>query len=169
MATAAPIRATCITYQEEPFDTAFEEAQELLEQHWEEIALNKDKIKLAIDVTRYKEIADRGALHIVTVRDASIQKSAWDPGKLVGYHVAIINGHLHYKNDLHGFTDIFFVHPDYRKGRIGIDLFRFVEKSLKARGVVKILTAVKMHKDVGLIFERLGWTETERMFSKYIG
>jgi GNAT superfamily N-acetyltransferase len=169
MATAVPTRSTCITYQVEPFDTSFEEAQELLIEHWEEIALNKDKIKLAVDVTRYKELADRGALHIVTVRDASIQKSAWDPGKLVGYHVAIINVHMHYKNDLHGFTDIFFIHPDYRKGRIGIDLFRFVEKSMKERGVVKLMTAVKMHKDVGPIFEWLGWTETERMFSKYIG
>src|SRR5580700_5462094 len=76
MATAVPTRSTCITYQVEPFDTSFEEAQELLIEHWEEIALNKDKIKLAVDVTRYKELADRGALHIVTVRDASIQKSA---------------------------------------------------------------------------------------------
>jgi GNAT superfamily N-acetyltransferase len=169
MATAVATRSTCITYQVEPFSTCFDEAQELLEQHWQEIAMNKDKIKLAVDREKYAEMENRGALHIVTVRDANIQTSAWDAGKLVGYHVAIINVHLHYKNDLHGFTDIFFIHPDYRKGRIGIDLFKFVEKSLKERGVVKIMTAVKMHKDVGLIFERLGWTETERLFSKYIG
>lgn len=169
METATPTRSTLITYQEEPFDTAFEEAQELLEQHWEEIAMNKDKIKLAIDKDRYKELADRGVLHIVTARDANIQKWAYDPGKLIGYHVGMITPHLHYKNDLHGLTDIFFIHPDYRKGRIGIELFKFVEKAMKAHGVVKMMTAVKMHKDVGKIFEWLGWTEAERGFCKYIG
>ena len=167
MKTVAP--TSTIIYAVEPFDTAFEEAQELLQEHWEEIAINKDKIKLAIDKERYKDLADRGVLHIVTVRDANIQKSAWDPGRLVGYHVGLIVPHLHYKNDLHGMTDIFFVHPDYRKGRIGIELFKFVEKAMKERGVVKLMTAVKMHKDIGLIFERLGWTEAEREFCKYIG
>jgi GNAT superfamily N-acetyltransferase len=161
-------RQVLITYQVEPFDTAFEEAQELLEQHWEEIALDKHRIKLAIDKDRYKELADRGVLHIVTVRDANDQKWAYDPGKLIGYHVGIINSHLHYKNDLHGFTDIFFVHPDYRKGRIGINLFKFVEKSMKERGVVKLMTAVKLHMDVGKIFEHLGWTPTERLYSKVL-
>lgn len=169
MTTAVPTRTSLITYQVEPFDTFFEEAQELLEQHWEEIALNKDKIKLAIDVDKYREAAARGALHIVTVRDANEQKWAFDPGKLVGYHVALIVPHLHYKNDLHAMTDIFFVHPDYRRGRIGIELFKFVEKALKERGVVKMCTAVKLHKDIGKIFERLGWTETERLFTKYVG
>ena len=169
MATAALTRTRLVTYQVEPFDTAFEEAQELLVEHWEEIALNKDKIKLAIDVDRYRELDEKGVLHIVTARDASIQKSAWDPGKLIGYHVGMIVPHLHYKNDLHGLTDIFFIHPEYRKGRVGVDLFKFVERSMKERGVVKLMTAVKMHKDVGRIFEYLGWTETERSFCKYIG
>lgn len=169
MATAAPTRSTLITYQIEPFDTAFEEAQELLVEHWEEIALNKDKIKLAIDVERYRDLAEKGILQIVTARDANIQKWAWDPGKLIGYHVGMIVPHLHYRNDLFGMTDIFFIHPEYRKGRTGIELFKFVEKAMKERGVVKLMTAVKLHKDVGKIFEYLGWTETERSFCKYIG
>jgi GNAT superfamily N-acetyltransferase len=157
-----------IVYAVEPFDTAFEEAQELLQEHWEEIALNKDTIKLDIDVSRYKELADKGVLHIVTARDGNIQKSAWDPGKLIGYHVGMIVPHLHYKSTLHGITDIFFIHPDYRKGRIGINLFKYVEKSMKERGVVKLMTAVKLHLDVGAIFERLGWTPIERLYSKML-
>ena len=162
-------RSSLITYQVEPFDTSFDEAQELLKQHWEEIALDKGHIKLAIDVDRYKQLADKEILHIVTVRDANIQKWAFDPGKLIGYHVAMVLPHLHYKNDLHAVTDIFFIHPGYRKGRIGINLFKFVERELKNRGVVKMCTSVKLHKDVGAIFERLGWTETERVFTKYVG
>ena len=161
-------RTQCIVYAVEPYSTAFEEARELLVEHWEEIALNKDKIRLAIDEDRYRDLAEKGILHIVTVRDANIQKWAYDPGKLIGYHVALIVPHLHYKNDLHGFTDIFFIHPDYRKGRIGINLFKFVEKSMKERGVVKLMTAVKLHLDVGRIFERLGWTPIERLYSKII-
>lgn len=169
MATAAPTRSALVTYQVEPFDTAFEEAYELLQEHWEEIALNKDKIKLSINVERYRELAANGILHIVTARDANIQKSAWDAGKLIGYHVGMIVPHLHYKDYLFGMTDIFFIHPEYRKGRTGINLFKVVEKAMKERGVVKLMTAVKLHKDVGRIFEYLGWTETERSFCKYIG
>lgn len=169
MATATPTRSSLITYQLEPFDTAFEEAQELLEQHWEEIALDKDKIKLAIDKDKYKQAADAGILHIVTARDANEQKWAYDPGKLIGYYVALIAPHGHYKNYLHGFTDVFFIHPDYRKGRIGINLLKFAEKTLKDRGVIRIFAGVKLHKNFGLIFEQLGWTAIEINYSKYIG
>jgi GNAT superfamily N-acetyltransferase len=166
---ALETRTQCIVYAVEPFDTAFEEAQELLQEHWEEIALNKDKIKLAVNVEQYQDLANKGILHIITARDANIQKSAWDPGKLIGYYVCMISTHLHYKNDLHAFTDIFFIHPDYRKGRTGLELFKFVEGYLKGKGVVRIMAGTKLHKDIGRLYEYLGWTEVERLYSKYIG
>jgi hypothetical protein len=40
---------------------------------------------------------------------------------------------------------------------------------LKQRGVKKIFTGTKLSLDMGPIFERLGWTEAERLFCKYIG
>jgi hypothetical protein len=167
--TLADVKTVKLTYQVEPFDTAFEEAQELLLAHWEEIALDKDKIKLDVDAERYRELDRKGMLHIVTVRDANDQKWAYDPGKLVGYHVSILCNHLHYKNDFHAMTDIFFLKKEHRVGRAGIDMFLFVEDSLRKRGVVKIMTSVKLHLDVGRIFEWLGYKPIERVYSKYIG
>ena len=78
--------------------------------HWQEIALDKDTILLEPDVDSFIEMEQRGALQIVTARD---------DGRLIGYHVTIVRNHLHYKSSLSGYVDMYFIHPDYRKGRTG--------------------------------------------------
>lgn len=149
-----------ITYAVEEWADVRPEMEALFPTHWKEIALDQDQIKLAVDYDRYEQIAAAGAGHIVTVRA---------DGKLVGYHVSLVATHPHYKNDLHGICDLFFILPEYRKGRIGIRMFQFVEETLKARGVVKMLASVKLHYDIGKVLSYLGWNEIERTYSKYIG
>jgi GNAT superfamily N-acetyltransferase len=127
--------------------------------HWQEVAIDHETIKLAPDYKQYEAFADSGALHIVTAREA---------GKIVGYHISIVRPHLHYKNDLHGFTDVYYISPAFRQGWVGVKLFKYVEKTLKARGVKKIFSGTKLHLDMGPIFERMGWRETERLFSKVL-
>lgn len=127
--------------------------------HWEEIAINRDTIKLAPDYQSYEAFDDSGALHIVTAREG---------GKIAGYHISIVKTHLHYKNDLHGFTDVYYISPEYRQGWVGIKLFKYVEKTLKARGVKKLFTGTKLHLDMGPLFERMGWHETERLYTKVL-
>jgi GNAT superfamily N-acetyltransferase len=146
-----------ITYQVEQWRDIVAELEVLWPRHWEEIAINRDTIKLAPDYKSYGEFADAGALHVVTVREA---------GKVIGYHVSIVRPHLHYRNDLHGFADMYYIEPEHRQGWVGIKLFKTVEKTLKARGVKKIFTATKLHLDVGRLFERLGFHETERLYTK---
>lgn len=135
------------------------ELEALLQLHWEEIALNRADIKLAVDYERYNALDASGAFHVVTVRDE---------GKLIGYHAAIISTHLHYKNDLMAFSDVYFLLKEYRKGRTGIKLFQFVEKALKERGVKKIIINTKKHLDMGNLFEYLGWHETETIYTKVV-
>ena len=65
--------------------------------------------------------------------------------------------------------DIFFIAKDYRKGLTGVKLFIKTEEIMKQYGVTKLSMNVKIHQDVGAIFERLGYKETERMFTKMIG
>jgi GNAT superfamily N-acetyltransferase len=149
-----------ITYQEETFEQVIEEIKPLLEDHWEEIALHKDSIKLNPDYGLYEELFKTGKMRIVTARDDS---------KLVGYCIMLLYHHIHYKDQFMAMDDIFFIAKEYRKGLTGVKLFIKTEEIMKQYGVTKLSMNVKVHQDVGAIFERLGYKETERMFTKKIG
>lgn len=149
-----------IGYAVESWEQCWQELQVHWGEHWKEVALDHETIALNPDLDTLHEMANNRMLHVVTVRDA---------GELVGYHVSIIRPHLHYRQSLSAFTDIYYLAPSHRKGLVGYRLFQFVEQSLKARGVQKMFTGTKLHLDVGPLFERLGWRETERLYTKVIG
>lgn len=128
--------------------------------HWEEVANDKDKIKLNLWNEAYDEMADSGQFHVVTVRDGE---------NIVGYHWSIVRPHLHYKQSLTAYTDVYFLHPDHREGMNGVKLFQFVEQSLRDKGVEKMYIASKVKLDKSAIFERLGWSKVETVYTKYIG
>ena len=144
---------------EDWFDVKAETAH-LWPEHWAEVAVNRDQIKLDPDFDTYDHMARGGMLHIVVARSE---------GKPIGYHYTIVRPHLHYRQSLSGFTDIYWLAPEYRTGRTPLRLFQFVEKTLKARGVQKLFTGTKLSLDAGPLFEFMGWTETERLFIKMIG
>lgn len=148
-----------ITYQREEWQDCLAEMEQLWPLHWEEVAADKDVIPLEPNYEMYDWIDQNGQLHVVTVRC---------DGKLIGYHTSIVRPHLHYKSSLSAFTDMYFIHPDYRKGMVGVKLFKEVEKSLKQRGVQKMFTGTKLSLDMGRLFEHLGWKETERLYTKVI-
>lgn len=148
-----------ITYAVEPWGNFKHEAAELFPRHWREVAINRDTIKLNVDWARYERLDDVGALHVLVARSA---------GQIIGYWIGIIETHLHYADSLSAFTDVYYIAMDHRKGRAGIDLFKHAERSLKARGVNKIFTGTKKHLDMSRIFERLGYTATETLFTKVI-
>jgi len=148
-----------ITFHIEKWRPLYAELSVLLPKHWEEIAITRDKVPLDVDVDKYAELCDQGILHIVTARD---------DGKLIGYHVAMICGHLHYKSTLHGITDVYYLLPEYRGKMVGVRLFKEVEDDMRRRGVKKLYTGTKLHHDMGRMFERLGYKETERLYTKFL-
>lgn len=126
--------------------------------HYDEIA--DHRIPLDPDWDRYGCLADLGNLHVVAARDG---------GALVGYLFAFVDWHMHYKSTLFASFDLYYVAPEYRTGLLGLKLFREAERTLKARGVRKIIGNTKLEHDASVLFLRLGWSETERIFTKYIG
>lgn len=148
-----------ITYQVEQWHDCLPEMEALWPLHWQEVAADKDVIPLEPNYEMYNMLVQTGQLHLLTARS---------DGKLIGYHVTIVRPHLHYKSSLSAFTDMYFIHPDFRKGMVGVNIFRAAEKSLKQRGVQKMFTGTKLSLDMGRIFERLGWKETERLYTKVI-
>ena len=147
-------------YQQEFLATVENDIRPLIQRHWEDIALNKDKIKLNPDWDAYHTLEQAGALKAFTARE---------DGKLVGYFVVIIQYNLHYKDHLFASNDIIFLHPDYRKGRTGIKLIQFAEKCLKEDGVSVLSINTKVHKPFDKLMQFLGFNLVERIYSKYIG
>jgi GNAT superfamily N-acetyltransferase len=147
------------TYQQESLTTCKKDAIPLLERHWEEIALNKDKIKLNPDWDAYASLEDEGILKIFTARDGE---------NLVGYFVVIVNRHLHYKDNLFAYNDILFLDKPYRKGFTGAKLMKFAEKCLKEDGVDVVVVNTKRHKPFDVLLKWLGYNHIENIYSKVL-
>ena len=124
--------------------------------HWKEIALDHDAIKLDPDYDRYRSMADAGVILLITARDE---------GRLVGYHISMIHPHLHYRKSLTCFTDIFYLCPAYRVGMVGYKMLKFFRDEAKARGVQKIYMGTKLAHDIGPLLLRLGFNPIERLYS----
>lgn len=129
-------------------------------EHWETVAVEKDRIKLDLDEELYAKLDELGMLHITTARS---------DGKLVGYYAMNVRVHPHYKETLFAFLDSYFIQSEHRKGMAGLRLFLAMEAAMKALGVQRMIAGMKLHYDVSQVFERLGWTPIEMTYSKYIG
>jgi GNAT superfamily N-acetyltransferase len=149
-----------LSYAVEQWPDAAAEIMALWPAHNAEVAATDDRDHLAPDLDRYMALHAAGKLHVVVARK---------DGAVIGYLFACVETHLHRRNTLCGFYDIYFVAPEHRKGWAGVHLFKVAERTLRARGVVKLHTGTKLWKDVGVLFERMGWKETERLFTKNIG
>jgi GNAT superfamily N-acetyltransferase len=156
------IRGMLTTYCVEPLSTARPELETLLPLHWQEIARDKDdpRFQLKPDWDAYHALEAAGQFFMNVVRV---------DGKMVGYHIAFIRRQLHYADSLALITDIYFVLEEYRKGRIGVELFKESEKAAKARGVDKIYLGCKCGSlDRSKLFEALGYSRIEYVFAKVI-
>ena len=136
-----------------------EKIEPLLEQHYKEIALNKDIIKLNPDWRAYAQLDAINGLRIYTARK---------DGKLMGYFVVIVSRSLHYKDHLFANNDVIFLTKTARKGLTGMKLVKYAIESLKAEGVTKLHINTKMHQPFDPIMERLGFEEIETVFSKVL-
>ena len=144
-------------FLEETLCQCLDEAGPLLVDHWENIALNKDTIALDPLWDTYRKLEETGNLKIITARQEK---------KLVGYAAYVISPSLHYSDQIIADADVFWLDPDYRKGMAGMRLFKHAEKVLKSYGVTRVLNKVKIHFDVGKVFERMGYDPIERVYSK---
>lgn len=149
-----------ITAQLESFTERLDELKPIFPIHWEELALDKDKVPLDPQYDIYQAREERGELIFVTLRKQ---------GELIGYFIGFIAAGLHYKTCLTCTMDIFYVHPDHRGSSAGAQLFQFVEKELRRRSVDRWFVGSKCHLDASWLFERLGFERVEVYYSKWLG
>lgn len=156
----APVN-TGLQVRWEPWSTVKLDVGPLWLLHNAEIAAKEDQDELAPDWEEFDRIADLDKDHWVTVRDN---------GRLVGYVFAIVTPHRHRRNTLSALWDLYWLHPGYRRKSfhkipLGIYMMRAARDSLVSRGVIKQYAGTKVWKDVGILFERDGWVETERLYT----
>ena len=144
----------------ESFTDNLTELKAILPLHYEELALDKDKVPLSPQYDIYEAREAAGELIFVTAREA---------GELIGYFIGFVSPGLHYSTCLTCVMDIFYIHPAHRGSNFGFKLFDFVEKELKRRGVDRWFVGSKCHLDASWLFERLGFDRVEVTYSKYMG
>lgn len=146
-----------VEFAVEQFEPFLPDCKTLLQQHWEEIARDKDVIKLDPNWEQYEWLAKHNLLLIVTARD---------DGWLVGYIVGMVQPHLHYKSSLTCFTDLFFLQKPYRKGLTGYKLIKRYRDEAKKKGAQKIYISMKLALDIDPLLRRLGFTAIEKVYAQ---
>ncbi|MES2040482.1 MAG: GNAT family N-acetyltransferase [Pseudomonadota bacterium] len=136
------------------------ELMSLLPLHYEELALNKEEVKLSPQFDLYEQYEREGRLLVVTLREL---------GEIVGYYVGLVAPGLHYSTCLTCITDIFYIRKDKRNGSAGVRLFRYIEKELRRRGVQRWFMGSKVHADASALFKRIGAEPVETYYSKWMG
>lgn len=149
-----------ITAQVEDLTETLEELKPMFPAHWEELALNRDKVPLDPQYNIYLDRDAAGQVLFVTLRKE---------GELVGYFVGFVSLGLHYQTCLTLNMDIFWTRHDVRGGTAGLRLFRAVEKEAKRRGVHRMVFGSKLHKDASRLFAAIGCEPIEMFYSKWIG
>ena len=144
-------------YAHESFTQVKDEIKPLIEEHWEEIALNQDIIKLNPDWDAYAALDSVGKLRVYTARK---------DGELVGYFVLIVGPSLHYKDHIFANNDIIFLRADVREGFTGIKLIKYAVECLEPEGVRQININTKIHQPFDRILERQGFENIERVYAK---
>lgn len=149
-----------IKFQVEKWADCVADMREIWPEHWANLALNQDEIKLSCDEEKYEQGEAAGNLIIITARAE---------GVLVGYYYGMLLNHLHYKDaGLMCYTDVYYLKPAYRKGGAGARFMMAIQQILKFRGVVKLYMSTKVHQDNGALFERLGMKLSDRVFTKLL-
>lgn len=149
-----------IHFAEEKWATFWPDCQELLPLHHEELAINKDVMKMEIDVPVYEALEVAGRLFILTLRDGE---------RMVGYLVAFpMPNHLHYKSSGPiALSDMFYILPEYRTGN-GAKMFIEFERHMRKRGCIMIASGFKIHSPQLKLFEALGWTNSDATVLKIL-
>lgn len=136
----------------------FEKGHESLKAHWEQVANNKDKIKLSPDVEKYILLQEAGVLRNIALLDGD---------KIVGYSVVFIQPHLHYKQDLFAAVDVMYVDEEHRNSKAGLLLINETEKLCKDLGVSVLTYHTKpQHAAIEKILYRKEYKHMENIIGK---
>lgn len=151
-----------ITAQVESLTDHMEELKPLFPLHYEELALDKDKVPLDPQYGIYLARDAMGEVMFVSLREQ---------GVLVGYFVGFIAPALHYQTCLTLTMDIFYVAEKWRGNGGGALLFNAVKREASRRGAQRWFVGDKCHAAVHAeqLFGAMGFEKVEHYWSIWLG
>lgn len=135
------------------------EVQPLLDKHYDELTLNKDRVRLNPVWARYYAMEDAGVFHALTARL---------DGELVGYSGWIVQPHLHYADIIVAQNDVLYLRKDLRQGMTGVRFLRYAELEMRKLGAHKLTWHVKAANDFRPILHRMGYSDEDTICGKFL-
>jgi GNAT superfamily N-acetyltransferase len=130
---------------------------DLLEDHWDEVAKNKHLMNLKPMVSEYQLLEKSGMLFCLI---------AEQNGVIVGYSCNITRPHLHYEDLFCCYNDVIFVSKPFRNSPLGLKLIRQTEKLAKDKGCSLMVWHAKKGTSLDQILPRMRYSTHEIVYSK---
>ena len=131
----------------------------LFEEHYEEIARNKQVMKLKPNYQLYEALNSTGWLFIYVAMQDNV---------CIGYSMNIMMHHLHYADLRIAQNDILFVKKEFRGGRLGLRLLKVTEDHARSEGCKLMLWHAKENTALAELLPKLKYGVQEIMYSKEI-
>ena len=132
-------------------------ASVLFEEHYEEIARNKEVMKLKPDEKAYRNLEEANQIFIL---------SAWQDDVLIGYSVNFVLNHPHYADLLLAQNDLLYIKKEMRGSRAGLRLIKETETHATSLGCKLMLWHAKENTALGAILPRLKYGVQDIIYSK---
>jgi GNAT superfamily N-acetyltransferase len=123
--------------------------------HWNEIAKDKEVMRLNVDRDHYLSGEKDGSVFCVAVKDGA---------KLAGYFIMHMYTHPHYQHVYCAQSDIYYLLPEYRSGVNGFKLLKAGLKVAKERGASYAFVSTKVGHDHPNLMNTLGLKPRDLMY-----
>jgi len=138
-------------------DEMLAKASVLFEEHYEEIARNKEVMKLKPDEKAYRNLEEANQIFIL---------SAWQDDVLIGYSVNFVLNHPHYADLLLAQNDLLYIKKEMRGSSAGLKLIKETETHATSLGCKLMLWHAKENTALGAILPRLKYGVQDIIYSK---
>ena len=132
-------------------------ADPLFEEHYEEIARNKQIMKLKPDEETYRKMESAQQIFILSARQDDV---------LIGYSVNFVTNHLHYADLRIAQNDLLFISKEHRGGRIGLKLIRETDNHATSLGCKLMLWHCKENTTLSGLLPRIKYGVQDIIYSK---
>ena len=138
-------------------DEMLAKASILFEEHYEEIARNKQIMELKPDEKAYRNLEEANQIFIL---------SAWQDDVLIGYSVNFVLNHPHYADLVLAQNDLLYIKKEMRGSRAGLKLIKETETYATSLGCKLMLWHAKENTALSAILPRIKYGVQDIIYSK---
>ena len=138
-------------------DEMLAKATILFEEHYEEIARNKEVMKLKPDEETYRNMEKMRRIFILSASQNDV---------LIGYSVNFVLNHPHYADLVLAQNDLLYIKKEMRGSRAGLRLIKETEIHATSLGCKLMLWHAKENTALGAILPRLKYGVQDIIYSK---